>query len=191
MILSFQPYGDPQLSQQQQITHSNNKLIATTTKTSHQNQIAHSTYKMLTAQTKILTASPDRGGLLCLFPDLKRKRESPAHGISAEVLDFLTRVYFEKFRIRGVWKSIGFCMYSIKYLSGILILHFIYITITRSHVGKHKAIQHTTATICNKSPWGWGGGGQDYLPTTEKRTVIKIITKTKLLGQWQNRILKQ
>ena len=33
----------PQLSQQQQITHSNNKLIATTTKTSHQNQIAHST----------------------------------------------------------------------------------------------------------------------------------------------------
>ena len=46
-------YGGPQLSQQQQITHSNNKLIATITKTSHQNQIAHSTNKMLTAQTKL------------------------------------------------------------------------------------------------------------------------------------------
>ena len=31
--------------------------------------------------------------------------------------------------------------------------------------------------------WGGGGGGRDYLPTTEKRTVIKIITKTKLSGQ--------
>ena len=49
-------YGGPQLSQQQQITHSNNKLIATTTKTSHQNQMAHSTNKILTAQTKTLTA---------------------------------------------------------------------------------------------------------------------------------------
>ena len=49
-------YGGPQLSQQQQITHSNNKLIATITKTSHQNQITHSTNKMLTAQTKTLTA---------------------------------------------------------------------------------------------------------------------------------------
>ena len=38
-------YGGPQLSQQQQITHSDNKLIATTTKTSHQNQIP-------TAQTR-------------------------------------------------------------------------------------------------------------------------------------------
>ena len=27
------------------------------------------------------------------------------------------------------------------------------------------------------------GGGGDYLPTTEKRTVIKIIIKTNLLGQ--------
>ena len=76
-------------------------------------------------------------------------------------------------------------MHSIKYLFGILILHFIYITITRSDVGKYnKAIQHTLVTFCNKSPWGGGGGGcGDYLPTTEKRTVIKIITKTKLLGQ--------
>ena len=49
-------YSGPQLSQQQQITHSNNKLIAMITKASHQNQIAHSTNKMLTAQTKTLTA---------------------------------------------------------------------------------------------------------------------------------------
>ena len=73
-------------------------------------------------------------------------------------------------------------MHSIKYLFGILILHFIYITITRSDVEKYnKAIQHTLVTFCNKSPLG--GGERDYLPTTEKRTVIKIITKTKLLGQ--------
>ena len=77
-------------------------------------------------------------------------------------------------------------MHSIKYLFGILILPFIYITITRSHVGKYnKAIQHTLVTFCNKPllGGGGGGGGRDYLPTTEKRTVIKIITKTKLLGQ--------
>ena len=74
-------------------------------------------------------------------------------------------------------------MHSIKYLFGILILHFIYITITRSDVGKYnKAIQRMLVTFCNKSPLG-GGGGRDYLPTTEKRAVIKIITKTKLSGQ--------
>ena len=74
-------------------------------------------------------------------------------------------------------------MHSIKHLFGILILHFIYITITRSDVGKYnKAIQHTLVTVCNKSPLGEEGEG-DYLPMTEKRIVIKIITKTKLLGQ--------
>ena len=78
-------------------------------------------------------------------------------------------------------------MHSIKYLFGILILHFIYITITRSDVGKYnKAIQHTLVTFCNKSPLGGGGGGGEgeiiYL-RLKKRTVIKIITKTKLLGQ--------
>ena len=116
-------YGGPQLSQQQQITHSNNKLIATITKTSHQNQIAHSTNKMLTAQTKTLTAQtktltaqtktlttqtktltapPNRGGLSCLFLDLKK--EGITWGwqvkIFAEVLDFLTRVCLE-----SVWDS--------------------------------------------------------------------------------------
>ena len=62
-------------------------------------------------------------------------------------------------------------MQSIKYLFGILTLHFIYITITRSGVWKHnKAIQHTLVTFCNKSPLGGGGGGEgDYLPTTEKK----------------------
>ena len=80
-------------------------------------------------------------------------------------------------------------MHSIKYLFGILIFHlFIYITITRSDVGKYnKAIQHTLVTFCNKSPLGGGGGrggerGIIYL-RLKKRTVIKIITKTKLLGQ--------
>ena len=61
-------------------------------------------------------------------------------------------------------------MHSIKYLFGILILHFIYITITRSDVGKYnKAIQHALVTFCNKSPFGKGGGGRDYLPTAEKK----------------------
>ena len=64
-------------------------------------------------------------------------------------------------------------MYSIKYLFGILIFHFIYITITRSDVGKYnKAIQHTLITVCNKSPLGGGGGGE-YLPTTEKKNSHK------------------
>ena len=62
-------------------------------------------------------------------------------------------------------------MHSIRYLFGILILHFIYITITRSDVGKYnKAIQHTLVTFCNKSPLGGGGG---YLPTTEKKNSHK------------------
>ena len=65
-------------------------------------------------------------------------------------------------------------MHSIKCLSGILIIRFIYITVTRSHVGKYKAIQHTFVTFCNKSPLGGGGGGgQDYLPTTEKENSHK------------------
>ena len=123
-------YGGPQLLQQQQITHSNNKLIATITKTSHQNQIAHSTNKMLTAQTKTLTAQtktltaqtktltaqtktltaqtktltepPNRGGLLCLFIDLKKQGITWPWQVKifAEVLDFLTRVCLE-----NVWDS--------------------------------------------------------------------------------------
>ena len=48
--------------------------------------------------------------------------------------------------------------------------NFIYITITISHVGKHKAIQHTLVTFWNKSP---SGGGEDYLPTTEKNNSHK------------------
>ena len=67
-------------------------------------------------------------------------------------------------------------MHSIKYLFGILILHFIYITITRSDVGKYnKAIQHTLVTFCNKSPLGGGG---DYLPTTEKKNSHKDNNKS-------------
>ena len=49
-------------------------------------------------------------------------------------------------------------MHSIKYLFGTLILHFIYITITRSDVGKYnKVIQHTLVKVCNKSPLAGGG----------------------------------
>ena len=75
-------------------------------------------------------------------------------------------------------------MHSMNYLFGILILYFIYITITRSDVGKYnKAIQHTLVTFCNKSPLGGGGGGGEIIYLRlKKRTVIKIITKTKLLG---------
>ena len=59
-------------------------------------------------------------------------------------------------------------MHSIKYLFGILILHFIYITITRSDVGKYnKAIQHTLVTFCNRSPLG-GRGEIIYLRLKKK-----------------------
>ena len=88
------------------------------TKTSHQNKIAHSKNKMLTAQTKtltaqtktleaqtktptaqtkMLTAPPDRGGLSCLFLDLKNEGITWPWQVKifAEVLDFLTRVCLE------------------------------------------------------------------------------------------------
>ena len=58
-------------------------------------------------------------------------------------------------------------MQSIKYLFRIVILHFIYIKITRSGVGKYnKAIQHTLVTFCNKSPFG--GGEIIYLRLKKK-----------------------
>ena len=157
-------YGDPQLSQQKQNTHSNSKLITTTTNSSHQNQIAHSTNKMLTAQTKTLTAQTKILTAPRFIVPLSRSEEKGNHlPVVGEDLCrsscFLTRVY-----------SIFFWMHSIKYLSGILILHFIYITIIRSHVGKYKAIQHKLVTFCNSTNHqGAGGGAQDYLPTTEKR----------------------
>ena len=65
-------------------------------------------------------------------------------------------------------------MHSIKYLFGILILHFIYITITRSHVGEIRQ-SHTTYVshvLQQITTWGGGGGG-DYLPTTEKKNSHK------------------
>ena len=124
--------------QQQQITHSNNKLITTITKTSHQSQIAIaqtrcSQYKRklsqhkrklsqhkrklsqhkrkltaqtktLTAQTKKLTAPPNRGGLSCLFLDLKKEGITWPWQVKifAEVLDFLTRV---SLHLENVWDS--------------------------------------------------------------------------------------
>ena len=55
-------------------------------------------------------------------------------------------------------------MHSIKYLSGVSILHSICIMIARSRVGKYKAIKHTLVRFCNKSPWkGGGGGGGDQV----------------------------
>ena len=56
----------------------------------------------------------------------------------------------------GGEKASGFWMHLIKYLFGILIFHFIYITITRSHAGKYKAIQHTLRFETN---YHGGGGG--------------------------------
>ena len=79
------------------------------TKISHQNQIARNTNKMLTAQTKTLTAQtktltapPNRGGLLCLFLDLKKEGITWPWQVKIfdEVLDFLTRVCLE-----NVWDS--------------------------------------------------------------------------------------
>ena len=58
-------------------------------------------------------------------------------------------------------------MHSIKYLFGILILHFIYITTTRSHVGKYnKAIQHIGGG-------GGGGGGGEIIHLRLKKTSHK------------------
>ena len=61
--------------------------------------------KTLTAQTKTLTAPPNRGGLSCLFPDLKKEGITWPWQVKedfAEVLDFLTRVYaWKMFGIRG------------------------------------------------------------------------------------------
>ena len=55
-------------------------------------------------------------------------------------------------------------MHSIKYLFGILILHFIYITITRSDVGKYnKAIQHTFNSHVLQQITIGGGGEIVYL----------------------------
>ena len=53
-------------------------------------------------------------------------------------------------------------MHLIKYLFGILILHFIYITTTRSDVVKYNKNkqQHTLVTFCNRSPLAGGGGGE-------------------------------
>ena len=72
-------------------------------------------------------------------------------------------------------------MHSIKYFFGMLIFHFIYITITRSDVGKYnKAIQHTLVT---RFATNHCIGVEIIYLRLKKRTVIKIITKTKLLGQ--------
>ena len=60
-------------------------------------------------------------------------------------------------------------MHSIKYLFGILILHFIYITITRSEIQQ----SHTTYISHVLQQITIGGGGEYYLPTTEKKNSHK------------------
>ena len=63
-------------------------------------------------------------------------------------------------------------MHSIKYLFGILILHFIYITITRSDVWKYnKAIQHTLVTVCNKYSTGCSQHNTDFAKTNQNEVV--------------------
>ena len=70
-------------------------------------------------------------------------------------------------------------MHSVKYLFGILILHFfyfIYITITRSDVGKYnKAIQHTLVTVCNKYSTDRSQHNTDFAKTNQNE-VVRICT---------------
>ena len=104
--------------------------------------------------------------------------------IFAKVVDFLTRVCLEHVwdsgRVKIEWILDAFNKVFIWDFNP----SFIYITITRSDVGKYNnAIQHMLVTFCNKSPLGGGGGGGIIYLRLEKRTVIKIITKAKLLGQ--------
>ena len=58
--------------------------------------------KTLTAQTKAVTAPPNRGGVSCLFLDMKKEGITWPWQVNifAEVLDFLTRVCLE-----NVWDS--------------------------------------------------------------------------------------
>ena len=99
----------------------------------------------------------------------------------AEVLDFLTRVYsifLEKFRIRGRVKI----EWILDAANEVFIWDFnpsFYLRhdnwVTCWEIQSHTAhISHVLQQITI------GGGGQDYLPATEKKTVIKIITKAKL-----------
>ena len=67
-------------------------------------------------------------------------------------------------------------MHSIKYLFGILIFYFIYITITRSNACW--GIQSHTAYISYVlKQITIGGGGGDYLPRTEKKNSHKYNNK--------------
>ena len=72
-------------------------------------------------------------------------------------------------------------MHSIKYYSGVSVLHLIYSTtrlqvqVTGREMQSYRAhISHILKQITTE-------GGGDYLPMTEKE-IIKIITKTKQLG---------
>ena len=191
-------YGGPQLSQQQQITHSNNKLIATITKTSHQNQIAHSTNQMLTAQTKTLTAQtktltaqtktltapPMRGGLSCFFLDLKKEGITWPWQVKifAEVLDVLTRVCLENVcdsgRVKIEWILDAFNkVFILDFNPSFYLHHDNWIRCWEIQQSHTTYVSHVLQQITI------GVGDEIIYLRLKKRTVIKIITKTKLLGQ--------
>ena len=111
-------------SHQNQIAHITNKMLTAQTKTltaqtktltaqtktltaqtktlTAQTKTLTTQTKTLTAQTKTLTAPPNRGGLSCLFLDLKKEGITWPWQVKifAETLDFLTRVCLE-----NVWDS--------------------------------------------------------------------------------------
>ena len=134
--------GGPQLSQQQQIIHSNNKLITTTTK-------IH--IKIEYPQNKrILSQNHEVEAVYFASFWIWRKRESP--DLVGEDLcrsswlhDEGTRYFLE-----------GEIEWILDAFNKVFIRGFnpsFYLTKTRLHVGNYKAIQHTLVTLCNKSPW--------------------------------------
>ena len=84
------------------VTAQTKTLTAQTKTLTAQTRTLTAQTKTLTAQTKRLTAPPNRGGLSCLFLDLKKEGITWPWQVKifVEVLDFLTRVCLE-----NVWDS--------------------------------------------------------------------------------------
>ena len=89
-------------AQTKTLTAQTKTLTAQTKTLTAQTKTLTAQTKTLTAQTKTLTAPPNRGGLSCLFLDLKKEGITWPWQVKifAEVLDFLTRVCLE-----NVWDS--------------------------------------------------------------------------------------
>ena len=133
----------------QRIDQNDNKNLTSKSNSPQHKQDAHSTNENFHSTNENSHSTTKSRRLIVpfsRFEEIGLGNHLPVVG--AKVLDFLTRVYsvfLEKFTIRGRGKIEW--MHSIKYLFGILIFHFIHITMTRSHVEKYKAIQHTLVTI--------------------------------------------